>query len=264
MKHHEYANLFPMLQDAELQSLAADIKENGLQSLITVFEDQILDGRNRFRACEIAGVIPAFESYAGEDALAFVISHNLHRRHLTESQRAMVAAKMADLKKGANQHPPIGGAKKYTRKESASALNVGHGSVDRAKQVLTKGIPEIQDMVTSGEISVNTAKDISTLPEDDQRKAVSGGVAGVKDLAKKLRQSAKQSNPSTEKQDTPQASPSTPPHTGHIPKWKPDDADRLWLLAKQDLNKILPTDKSRVRVLNQIISYAQTRIETKQ
>ena len=185
MKHHEYANLFPMLQDAELQSLAADIKENGLQSPITVFEDQILDGRNRFRACEIAGVIPVFESYAGEDALAFVISHNLHRRHLTESQRAMVAAKMADLQRGRppeGLNAPIGAFK--TQRKAAAMLNVGRGSVQRARQVVTKAITEIQDMVTSGEISVPIAKDIAALTEDEQRKAVSGGVTGVEKAAK--------------------------------------------------------------------------------
>lgn len=54
----------------------------------------------------------------------------------------------------------------------------------------------------------------------------------------------------------------TEPKTTRSPKWTPDDADRLWLLAKQDLNKILPTDKSRERVLNEIIAYAQARIES--
>ena len=256
------------MADTDLQGLSDNIKENGLQSLITVFEGQILDGRNRFRACEIAEVIPVFESYTGKDALTFVISHNLHRRHLTESQRAMVAAKMADLNAGGDRRSddfkaPIGALK--TQREAADLLNVSRRSVQRAREVVKNAIPEIQDMVTSGEVSASTAKDIAALSEDEQRKAVYGGVTGVKDLAKKLRQSAKQSNPSTEKQDTPPASPSPQPiaSTERMKKWKPDDADRLWLMAKQELNKILTSDIGRERVLNEIISYAKNRIETK-
>ncbi len=66
----------------------------------------------------------------------------------------MVAAKMADLKLGANQYTegaPIGAPK--TQAQAAALLNVGRGSIQRARQVVTKAIPEIQDMVTSGEVS---------------------------------------------------------------------------------------------------------------
>lgn len=100
---------------------------------------------------------------------------NLHRRHLTESQRAMVAAKMADLKSGGDRKSddfkfPIGSLK--TQAQVGELLNVGHGSIGRARQVVTKAIPEIQDMVTSGEVSVNAAHKVAAMTEDDQRKPV--------------------------------------------------------------------------------------------
>jgi ParB-like chromosome segregation protein Spo0J len=91
-----------VLAEERLHELAQDIKDRGLLDPIMLYEGQILDGRGRYRACKIVAVQPKFEDYVGDDALSFVVSRNLHRRHLTESQRAMVAARLADLKRGAN------------------------------------------------------------------------------------------------------------------------------------------------------------------
>jgi hypothetical protein len=67
----------------------ADIKANGLQEQIMLYEGKILDGRNRYRAClkakvpEMLGT--AFDPFEGndDDARAYVISKNIRRRHLT-------------------------------------------------------------------------------------------------------------------------------------------------------------------------------------
>jgi hypothetical protein len=82
----------PRLADAELQELADDIKLGGLLHPVVVFRGQILDGRNRLAACEMAGVAPRFTEWAGGGSpVEWVISTNVHRRHLTASQRAVVA-----------------------------------------------------------------------------------------------------------------------------------------------------------------------------
>src|SRR5262245_36387296 len=89
---HPIAELFPMMAASELAALAQDIKANGLREPIWVHQDgRILDGRNRHAACALVAVSPKFRYWEGEEAdlVPFVVSMNLHRRHLSDEQRAM-------------------------------------------------------------------------------------------------------------------------------------------------------------------------------
>jgi hypothetical protein len=104
---HPLANVLPLIEGAQFDDLVADIKASGLHDPIVIHNDLILDGRNRYRACLAAGVDPVFVPYRGDDPVAFVISVNLRRRHLDESQRAMVAARLATLRLGDNQHSGV-------------------------------------------------------------------------------------------------------------------------------------------------------------
>ena len=88
---HPFAAIFPLLDEPELKELAQSIARNGLKVPITLFEDKILDGRNRFRACLLANVEPVFVQYSGDSPLFDVVAWNLERRHLTATQRAAVA-----------------------------------------------------------------------------------------------------------------------------------------------------------------------------
>src|SRR5712692_1201793 len=102
LEYHPFAALFPLMpEDSDgFLELVEDIREHGLREPITLYQNKVLDGRNRRRACHVAGVAPVFESYPGDDPLDYVISKNLRRRHLSTSQRAMVAAKLATMRQG--------------------------------------------------------------------------------------------------------------------------------------------------------------------
>lgn len=77
----------------ELKVLADDIAENGLLEHIARYEGKILDGRNRVRACIIAGVEPVYwdVDLRGQHPIEYVLSKNLRRRHLTTVQLALLA-----------------------------------------------------------------------------------------------------------------------------------------------------------------------------
>src|SRR5215510_11156153 len=97
---HPLANMFPLLEGEEFDALVTDIETSGLCEAIWLYEDQILDERNRYRACQVLGHKCATRPYTGDDPLSFVLSMNLRRQHLDESQRAMIAARLATMRQG--------------------------------------------------------------------------------------------------------------------------------------------------------------------
>jgi hypothetical protein len=179
---HPLAEIFPLIEGEEFDSLVEDIKRHGVREPVVVYEDKILDGRNRYRACREAGVDCTFVPFRGEDPIGYVISLNLRRRHLDESQRAMVAAKLATLRSGDNQHTeglPIG--------RSSELFNVGERSVARAREVLDHGVPELRQAVERGTVSVSAAADVATESAEVQQEIVARGEREILDAAKRIR-----------------------------------------------------------------------------
>jgi ParB-like chromosome segregation protein Spo0J len=187
---HPAATLFPMMDADSFQRLKADIKENGQEKCITFFDGQLLDGRNRMKACEELGIEPSIEEIedSGDgkfDPFRWVLSVNLHRRHLTESQRAMVAAKLATLKRGANQHSKEDAQIcAPSMEQAADMLSVGKRSVTNAKQVLESGSKEMIEAVEQGDLAVSFAANVVTEEPDKKTQTKllkSGGKAALKE-----------------------------------------------------------------------------------
>jgi ParB-like chromosome segregation protein Spo0J len=181
---HPLADIFPSFDGGALAELTGDIKTNGLRQPIVLHEGKILDGRNRYAACIAADVEPAIIEYDGTDPLGYVISLNIHRRHLDTSQRAMVAARIAKLKVGDNQHV---GNPTPSQGEAADIMNVHRESVNLARKVIDQGTPELVDAVDKGEVTVSAGAQVATLPQDEQRKVIAKGPRAVKQAAKKRR-----------------------------------------------------------------------------
>ena len=98
---HPIANIFPLMTDEEIDSLAEDIKKNGIHNPVWMFQGKVLDGRNRAKACEKLKQNPPTKQFTGtaKDAISFVWSENVERRHLNSSQKAIAAKKREILDK---------------------------------------------------------------------------------------------------------------------------------------------------------------------
>jgi ParB-like chromosome segregation protein Spo0J len=172
---HPLANVLPLIEGAEFDRLVADIAEHGLHNPMTVYEGKILDGRNRERACRAAGVEPQYVEFGGKDPAAFVLSQNLARRHLGPSERAMVAARMANLKWGQRADRAEG---QICLSTAADLVGVSERSVKSARAVLEQGTPELQEAVTNGRIAVHEAEKAARLPAEAQSDFVAAVAAG--------------------------------------------------------------------------------------
>lgn len=168
---HPAAELFPLIEGTDFDALVEDIAAHGLrQPVVLTPAGQLLDGRNRVQACEKAGVSITTRVEQG-DPWEYVISANVLRRHLTNSQRSMIAAKMAQyIKPGRPKHPNIGEFPAPTQRQIAEQLNVGSSQVTAAKQVLAGGSDDLIDAVSAGEVPVHTAFRVARdLGLDEQR-----------------------------------------------------------------------------------------------
>lgn len=159
------AGIFPMLSEAERAALAEDIRAHGLREPIVInTRNENLDGRNRYLACPLAGVPVHTTVYQGKDELAFVVSANLHRRHLNESQRAIVLARMANLPRGR----PNAAQAAITQADAATLGNVSPDTLQRARTALNRGTPALIAAVERGEMKVKVAAGIVHLPPEKQ------------------------------------------------------------------------------------------------
>ena len=215
---HPAAALFPMLDERELAELASDIKSNGLLSPVVVKDGEILDGRNRLRACEIAGVPPRFVEWVGCGSVSsWIFSFNLHRRHLTTSQRAMLAARAVEVfEKEARERQLRGVADPNSgrsRDKAAEILNVGATTVLLAQQLIARGAPELVAAVDAGEVPVKTATEIVGLPRDEQAAIVRD--RKVIGRAKEVREQQKAATPPPRRvspaAESPAPAPARPP-----------------------------------------------------
>lgn len=168
MRFHEVANIFPMMGDEEYSALVADIKANGQREPIWTYLGKIIDGRNRYKACLEIGIEPRCREWYGNGSLvAFVVSLNLNRRHLTSSQKAMIALEVekqlaieakerqgtrTDLTLDKNLYN-VGKASE----QAASVVGTNRTYVTDAKRIVEQA-PELKAAVLNGSLTIPEAK----------------------------------------------------------------------------------------------------------
>lgn len=163
---HALSAAFPDLPEAEFKELCDDIRAEGLENPIILFEGKILDGWHRYRACEQTGVTPEFMDLPfGKDPQRFVVSENIKRRHLTPSERAAAIIKVFDE---VAWRPPGGGNSGVSAQEMADIAGVSKRTIEAAKKAERKGLG---DEVRKGKVSAHKAagKDLPKKPSRIQQ-----------------------------------------------------------------------------------------------
>jgi ParB-like nuclease domain len=141
LEPHPLAALFPELPFEELAQLARDIKEQGQLEPIILHKGLILDGRNRYRACQMAGVIPRTEDFSAlsteRSPEEFVVSRNLRRRHLSVGQKAAIALEWSEvIELSADPERNKGrGRPKGTLSEVAKKIGINERRVFEVRQI---------------------------------------------------------------------------------------------------------------------------------
>lgn len=172
LRPHRFAGIFRMLGEEEHRRLADDIAEQGMRNPIVVFEDAVLDGRNRYLALIDNGAFDPeeddwedwpdwFTAFDGDEAeaLEFVWSLNEQRRHDSPTQRALSAARYANLRD-------------VTLSEAARRMGVSERSVSSAQHVLEHGVPELERAMDDGRIPAYLAEQVADLDDEEQREVV--------------------------------------------------------------------------------------------
>jgi hypothetical protein len=96
LEFHPLSETFPLMEGVDFEKLKSDIGLNGQREPIVVYQGMILDGRNRYRASIGLGLEPITKPYTGSDPLGFVISMNIHRRHLTAEKKREIITKLLE------------------------------------------------------------------------------------------------------------------------------------------------------------------------
>jgi len=182
---HPAAQIFPVMDDAAFAALVADIADHGQREPILILDGQVIDGRHRLRACEQLGLEPLVRevSVGDGDPFGLVVSLNLHRRHLNESQRALIANKLANLPLGSNQHAQVCAP---SQESAAALLGVSRRSVQHARTVAETGCAELVQAVAAGDVSVSTAAHLARLPANTQRDVLTKTPEEIRAIAREV------------------------------------------------------------------------------
>lgn len=167
MKQHPLSAEFKRMPDDAFAELVSDIKEQGQLEFITEHEGKILDGWNRYLACQQLGIEPKIQKFSKKDPIAFVKGKNLHRRHeyMDAPERALQIVRL-------NAHYPSGRNLPPTNEKMAKEANVSIQTIKEVKVLETSGSEALKKAVEDKEVPLATAAKVArTVPKSKQVKA---------------------------------------------------------------------------------------------
>ena len=172
---HPIAELVPYMTADQYGALMDDIREHGLRTPIVMYEGMVLDGRNRARAWyDVHGNWDVHSTEfkgTAEEAIAFVRSYNIKRRHLKPSQIAYYEAQAAVFRNPQHGRPKKNSRISPTQKQIAKEASVDVETIALAAKAV-RAAPEVGPYLRDGKISVNRALKVAKLPEEERSDAL--------------------------------------------------------------------------------------------
>lgn len=186
---HPAAELFPMMAGEAFEEFVKDVQQNGVREPIIIWKGQLLDGRNRSAACLRLGMNPL--DYACDlesedvDPVAYVLSANLHRRHLDTTDQAKIGLAVEKLyaaEAKERQATSTGGSKPQlvaelpqaekgkSRDKAAAVVGVSPRTISDAKRVYESGNQEVIEAVDKKEMSISKAAKAVAPPKPRKEK----------------------------------------------------------------------------------------------
>lgn len=195
-QQHPLSAAFPPLSDDEYLQLCDSITILGVQNPITIYEGQVLDGWNRYRASiELGLPCPTREIEDWVDPREFVMAQNKARRHLLAAQLIAIASKVyawkgvgsnrykdqiSSSEPGSEHQGEPGSEAPISSRELADVVGVTQRSVEQFREVDRKAAPEVRDAVERGELGLRKAAQIAKLPPEQQAEAIKKPIADIK------------------------------------------------------------------------------------
>lgn len=185
-KQHPLSAAYPAMQANEYRALLDSITEIGVQSPITLYEGQIIDGWHRYRAATDLGMECPTVELGDVDPRDFAKSQGA-RRNITASQNALAITAIyawRPIGKPVSSNSAVTAELPKTTKQLAAIAGVGTRTIEQAKAVHSGGVQAVQDAVKTGAVSVETAAAVAKLPAKEQKKIAAQGPEAMRAAAK--------------------------------------------------------------------------------
>jgi hypothetical protein len=204
MDFHPLANAFPLLEGEEFDQLVADIEKHGQLHPVVRYEGMILDGRNRYLATQKLGIPHRETEFRGEDPVAFVVSENFRRRHLTPAQSAIAAEALATAAQGRPRTKGPDGSEadhEVTINEAAKLVGTSGTAVKRVRKVRREADPAVVEAMDAGQLTPTAAEALASRPVEEQREAVAAGPKAAAAKSNQVQRAQRQGGTVTRKRD---------------------------------------------------------------
>ena len=193
MKIHEFANIFPLMNAKEFEELKEDIKENSLLESIITFKGKILDGRNRYNVCKELKINPTFKEYKGKNALSYVLSTNLKRRQLNDSQKAIVGLRYkkyyAKLYPQGKHHGELVHSERSSNR-AGKVVGISGRYIDKAEKIERENPEAIKEIANGTKTITQIEREIKEQKREKERqedKKKAEKMKSPKELFKKIK-----------------------------------------------------------------------------